>query len=289
MQFVHLLFGILNAPVGLDKLHKPLYLLLGHGLSLHLGGQLAHLGVLRGHQHVYGRQSELAFGHIVARRFAYFRRIVVVKDVVTYLKHDAEVLPELLCGLYLTVRRSCRQRSDGATSLEKGCGLLLYHLIISLFRDGLVVYVGQLQYLAARQCASQFGQILHYLLIIRERNVQKRRRQQIIARKYGHFVVVNGIHRGLSSALVAVVNHVVVHQTGRVKQFQAHRSVLCHVGNHTVVLGHQQDEHRAHALSGLLLYVLQNLREHSVSMSQRLVEQIYKVGKVFLYRFAYQR
>lgn len=75
----------------------------------------------------------LALSHVVAGRFTDIGLVVIVKDVVTDLEDDAQVLPELLGLLDLFLSRTGRQRADGSTGFEECCRLLLDHLIVDLF------------------------------------------------------------------------------------------------------------------------------------------------------------
>ena len=153
----------------------------------------------------------------------------------------------------------------------------------------MAAYVRQLQNLATGQRAPQFGQILHYLLVAGVCHVEQRRRQQVVAHKHSHLVVVGGIERRLPPALTTLVDHVVVHEAGGVQQLEAHGGIERRVGHGAVVAGHEQYEHRAHALAGLLPYMGQSLREHAVCMRQRVVEKSVEIAQITLNRLSNQR
>jgi len=61
-----------------------------------------------------------------------------------------------------------------------------------------------------------------------------------------------------------------------VEQFQTHGRALRHLRHLTEILGHEQYQHRPHALSGPLPDVLKHLPEQSVGVRQRVVEKIDK-------------
>ena len=244
--------------------HESVYLLLCHGAFLHLVGQLQHPAVAAAVHCVYGRQGQLALQHVVARGFAYLRRVVIVENIVPYLEYYTEMTAERACVFKLLARHSCRQHAYSGACLEQCGGLLAYHLEINLLRNLVATDVRQLQYLTVRKRASQLGKIAHDVLRMGERHVKQRRREYVVAHQHSHLIIISGIHRSLSAPLAALVHHVVVHERGRMQQLQTHRSVLSHVGHVAERLSHEQYQHRAHALSGAPSDVFERTSEHAV-------------------------
>ena len=68
------------------------------------------------------------------------------------------------------------------------------------------------------------------------------------------------------------------------KQFQSYSRMLSNGSYLTKILGHQQDEHRAHSLARTLPNMIERLREKTIAVHQRLVEQVYKISQFRLYR-----
>src|SRR3712207_6949003 len=57
-------------------------------------------------------------------------------------------------------------------------------------------------------------------------NVEQGCRQNVIAHQHGHLVIVSGVHAGLTSALAALINHVIMNETCRVEQLQTYGRML---------------------------------------------------------------
>ena len=91
--------------------------------------------------------------------------------------------------------------------------------------------------------------------------------EHIIAHQDRNLIVIGGIDRCLAATLGAFVNHVVVNETGRMKQFQAHSSMLGHLRNLSEILCHEQHEHGSHAFSAALTDVCKGLSKKSIRMS----------------------
>ena len=65
-------------------------------MSLYLSGKLHHLLITGRLQSIYYRQSKFSFNHIITSRFTYLLGIIIIKDIITDLEDDAQVLSETL-------------------------------------------------------------------------------------------------------------------------------------------------------------------------------------------------
>ena len=148
----------------------------------------------------------------------------------------------------------------------------------------MIVDTIQLQYFSIRKHSTQFSQITHDFLRVRIRHMEQSSRKDIVAHKYSHLVIISSIHTRLTSSLSTLVHHIIMNKRSRMKQFQSHSRMLSNCSYLTKILGHQQDEHRAHTLARTLSNMIERLREKTIAMHQRLVEQVYKISQFRLYR-----
>ena len=68
------------------------------------------------------------------------------------------------------------------------------------------------------------------------------------------------------------------------EQLKAHRSMLGGHRHLSVVLCHEQDKHRAHALAATLTNMLQGALQQSVAIGERLVEKCDEIEQIMLNR-----
>ena len=87
-------FGVFYTTHLFGIIYELRYLIGTHRVLLHLQCETAHVLVSTVIYSIYDWQRQLALNHIVARRLANLRRVVIVKYVVAYLEDDAKVLAE---------------------------------------------------------------------------------------------------------------------------------------------------------------------------------------------------
>ena len=130
-------------------------------MSLYLSGKLHHLLITGRLQSIYYRQSQFSFNHIITSRFTYLLGIIIIKDIITDLEDDAQVLSETLCLFNLQFRSIGRHRSDTGASLKESSRFLLNHLIINIFRYLFITDTVELKNLTIRQDTSQLSKITY--------------------------------------------------------------------------------------------------------------------------------
>ena len=127
-------------------------------------------------------------------------------------------------------------------------------------------------------------ELLHTASLVHDDVVDEsgeRRGQASVNATYNNKVAVLVGYYILSTALL---HHIIMNKRSRMKQFQSHSRMLSNRSYLTKILGHQQDEHRSHSLARTLPNMIERLREKTIAMHQRLVEQVYKISQFRLYR-----
>src|SRR3712207_9055250 len=81
-----------------------------------------------------------------------------------------------------------------------------------------------------------------------------------------HLVIVSGVHAGLTSALAALINHVIMNETCRVEQLQTYGRMLRDAAHLPEIASHQQYQDGPHALASLSLNVVKGLPQHAIMM-----------------------
>lgn len=116
--------------------------------------------------------GELSLGHIVAGGLSYLLFIIVIiEDIVTNLEDNTQLTAKELSTLHIFIGGSCRQSTDGRACLEESGGLVLDYVIIGFLRYFLIVDTRELENLAIRQGAAEFGKISYNLLGVGIRHI----------------------------------------------------------------------------------------------------------------------
>ena len=84
-------------------------------------------------QRIDDGERQLALHHIVTGGLAYLFRIEIVKDIVSYLEDDTNILSEFCSLIYFLVGSACRDGSYLGTSLKERSCLIVNNLIINVF------------------------------------------------------------------------------------------------------------------------------------------------------------
>ena len=101
MEIPHTLISVFNTAVFLGKRNKLSNLFSRYSTSLHLSCKLQHLFVASRFQGIDNRKSKLSLGHIISGRFTYLLGVVIIKDVITNLEDNTQILTESLRLFYL--------------------------------------------------------------------------------------------------------------------------------------------------------------------------------------------
>ena len=109
-------------------------------------------------------------------------------------------------------------------------------------------------------------------------------RENVVAHKHTHLVVIDGVDRSLAASFGAFIDHIVVHQRRRVQQLQTYGCMLGYLGNGSETFGYQQDENGSHALAAALADMVQGLRQHAILVVERAVEHLDEIGQFCRYR-----
>ena len=106
--------------------------------------------------------------------------------------------------------------------------------------------------------------------------MEKSRRKDIITYKYGHLIIIGGIHRWLTTTQIALVYHIIVNERGGMQQFKAHSGMLGDGRNLTKSTRNELNQDGSHALTTLLTDVCKRLCKQPVWMGQRVIEKLNK-------------
>ena len=131
-EVIHAFFGIFDTTILFGKIHQHGYLIWGNRAVFYLHGQCPHIIVASTVESIYDRQCKLAFCHIIARRFAYLRRLRIVEDIILDLKHDTKISAEEACLFNILITTAGRERTYSAASLKESSRFLYNHIIIDI-------------------------------------------------------------------------------------------------------------------------------------------------------------
>ena len=76
-------------------------------------------------------------------------------------------------------------------------------------------------------------------MIFRLCHVTKAGGKDIITHQHSHLIIIRGIHRRLSSAFAAFIDHIIMNQRSCMQQFECDSCVLSDVRHLTVILGRE--------------------------------------------------
>ena len=103
----------------------------------------------------------------------------------------------------------------------------------------MITYIRKLKQLSFSKLLPQRGYQTDNLIIIGLLGMHQTGSQKIITRQYRYLIIENSIHRKLAATFGALVDYVVVHQTGRMKQLQRDCRMKSSRRNSTIKTCHQ--------------------------------------------------
>ena len=159
-------------------------------------------------------------------------------------------------------------------------------LEVCLFRNGFGADVVELVNLAFREGAAEAGDDFHHADVVGPRRLEEGHGEEIVAEKYGHLVVEDGIDGALAAALGAFVHHVVVYERCGVEEFERDGRTEGRLPYFTQLFRHEQHQQGAHHLPFAAAQVGERTAQEVIVVGQCTVEQSLVAKEFFGHRLS---